>query len=171
MQIHFTFLSFHFTYLSFHFTDSEADAILAQLKAGAVFSAGCRHPLLRVEEEELVFVTPLPPTPPTKEAATVAYVQQARSRIARAHPPVLGTGLTPLPPPPSAAAELRMPLKDAGAWLTSAGWEAVPEMDEAMAAMAASGGLAANATFASALRASFLAQRIDDSAYSSYSMA
>ena len=60
------------------FSAVEAAAILELLKSGAVFSAGSRTPLLRVEGDKLIVTTPKPPPVPSEEAATVAYLQQSR---------------------------------------------------------------------------------------------
>ena len=49
---------------------------------------------------------------------------QARSRIAKAHYPVLGTGLPPPPPAAVAASERRIAMEEAAEWLCGAGWEA-----------------------------------------------
>ena len=49
---------------------------------------------------------------------------QAHSRIAKAHYPVLGTGLPPPPPAAVAASEPRIAMQEAAEWLCGAGWEA-----------------------------------------------
>ena len=107
------------------FSPAEAEVILEALRAGAVFSAGSRLGLVRVDRstDELVVATPLPPPSPSEEEERVAYLTQARARVAKEHPPVLGTGLPPVAPAPTAAAEKRLPMRDAAEWLTSAGWE------------------------------------------------
>ena len=67
------------------FSPAEADIILAALQSGALFSAGSRLPLLSVDAatQELVVTTPQPPPELRDEEMRVAYLTQARSRVAK----------------------------------------------------------------------------------------
>ena len=140
------------------FSPIEAEVIVEALRHGAVFSAGSRLGLVRVDAatNELVVATPQPAPSASEEEKRVAYLMQARGRIAKEHPPVFGTGLPPAPPPPTLAAEKRIPVRDAVSWIVNGGWKSVG-MEAALAAEGTEGGAEASSLVHDGMAKTFLA--------------
>lgn len=146
---------------SVYFTESEADAIVAQLRSGSVYTGGCRLPLLRVEANALVVTTPELPPALGEEAARNAALAHSRDRITAALPPVLGTGLAPSPARPTIRKETRVGMAQAKQWLMSGGWETCGLADEALLAACHHG----PASLADGLRLAYVTNTFTASTY------
>ena len=131
--------------------------IVEALRHGAVFSAGSRLDIARRRRHQRTGGGDAAAGAERERGEKrVAYLMQARGRIAKEHPPVFGTGLPPAPPPPTLAAEKRIPVRDAVSWIVNGGWKSVGR-EAALAAEGTEGGAEASSLVHDGMAKTFLA--------------